>query len=734
MKRKNILKFVSLLGIGSFVMLAAASCTSATTPTPNPEPKPTPNPEPKPDPMPNPPSGGMNGGNTNPENGGGMMGDNPNPGNTTPEQQLAAARKTLTDLLGTENTNVALYADYANIQSNLSTAYMTAKTASENTSATLDNLRSASTALQAAIDKAASDKRAFDSANQPLVTAYNNLKTTLQSKTTNLEGLSENKYSSIKNHLSKLFDAGSAITARTLDPTMGTVPEVMSVTKANEDIMTAVSKLTEWKTNADKFNEFVKNPLSKEKLSAGTDSAHNQEQPANWSFAGYSVDLTTGSTSNSQNLPNWNFAQRKVWTSEGQQIGKTAIVSSSVSATDVSWIYSLAGKGTKYTLSFQYYGPDTAFLYFPYKLVKAGEKVGLQYSLNGASSKEIQFKTVTEPQAVPAQQGTTATNSSGSAPSAQNGQQSPSSPASVTPGQTSTQAAETPASSPATSESSTSADQTMPTATTMNEAPTVDSINVAKVTLTGLKFGKNTIEFSVPTGDSTKVAPMIGNMYLTSNSGSQGKIYNEIFGNTSNSSDNSTSVTVDLLTGYSLASDWSTYIGEFKQLMDTQMGASSDSQTRKPSYLVGFIGGPGSRGLTNVANPIESPSTKKLNRILTIYVSAPRAGDYYISGSFISTNTSNRLLKFSMDNNDSNSVTINVKAKSNWNVLDTFNTGDMSNTNVVQNQMMRALNLKEGVNKIVISGDNHTPYIGNLTFTLNATPSSNTESETRSTT
>ncbi|SYV95238.1 lipoprotein and hemagglutinin (VlhA) family protein, partial [Mycoplasmoides gallisepticum] len=246
MKRKNILKFVSLLGIGSFVMLAAASCTSVTNQTPNPAPKPNPNPEPKPDPMPNPPSGGMNGGDTNPGNDGGMMGDNPNSGNTTPEQQLAAARKTLTDLLGTENTNVALYADYAKIQSTLSTAYMTAKTASENTSATLDNLRSASTTLQAAIDKAASNKRTFDSANQPLVTAYNQLKTTLQSKTTSLEGLSENKYSSIKNHLSKLFDAGSAIAARTLDPTMGTVPEVMSVTKANEDIMTAVSKLTEW--------------------------------------------------------------------------------------------------------------------------------------------------------------------------------------------------------------------------------------------------------------------------------------------------------------------------------------------------------------------------------------------------------------------------------------------------------------------------------------------------------
>ncbi|WP_117274096.1 GA module-containing protein [Mycoplasmoides gallisepticum] len=67
MKRKNILKFVSLLGIGSFVMLAAASCTQATTPTPTP----------------NPPSGGMNGGNTNPGNGRGM--DNS-------AKQLAAAK------------------------------------------------------------------------------------------------------------------------------------------------------------------------------------------------------------------------------------------------------------------------------------------------------------------------------------------------------------------------------------------------------------------------------------------------------------------------------------------------------------------------------------------------------------------------------------------------------------------------------------------------------------------
>ncbi len=685
-------------------MLAAASCTSATTPTPNPTPKP--------DSMPN-PGGGMNGGNTNRGNGGGMMGDNPNPGNTTPEQQLAAARKTLTDLLGTENTNVAFYADYAKIQSTLNAAYMTAKTASENTSASLENLRSASTTLQAAIDKAASDKRAFDSANQSLVTAYNNLKTTLQFKTTSLEGLSENKYSGIKNHLSKLFDRGSAITAKTLDPTSGERPTLEKVNEANNSIKMAISpeSLKKWKDNADKFNEFEKNPLSKEKLSTGTDSAHNQEQPANWSFAGYSVDLTTGSDSNSQNLPNWNFAQRKVWTSEGQQHGRTVLVSSPVSSTDVSWIYSLAGEGTKYTLTFEYYGPDTAFLYFPYKLVKQADSssVALQYSLNKTSSKLINFE--------PAE--TVSTNAD----------------------ESENEVATTSTTEARSSSENLVADEVATSNNEMNPTPTVSDINIAKVTLSGLTFGENTIEFSVPTN---KVAPMIGNMYLTSNSESQVKIYNEIFGNTSNSSDNSTSVTVDLLTGYSLVSGWSTYIGEFKQLMDTQMGTSSDSQTRKPSYLVGFIGGPGRRQLVNNSNKIQSPQTNSQQRTFTIYVNAPQDGDYYISGSYLTSD--DRQLMFSSPTGDStssmNNVTLTIQGKRNWTTLGAFNT--QTNTNIVNPSNLSSgmqnahttLHLKKGLNKVVISGvsNGDTPYIGNLTFTLNNNPSSNTESETRQST
>ncbi|SYV95254.1 Mycoplasma haemagglutinin, partial [Mycoplasmoides gallisepticum] len=192
----------------------------------------------------------------------------------------------------------------------------------------------------------------------------------------------------------------------------------------------------------------------------------------------------------------------------------------------MSWIYSLAGEGTKYTLSFEYYGPDTAFLYFPYKLVKQADSnsVALQYSLNKASPKLINFQPVrTEP--ANADSTTNETTTTGSSESRS-------------------------------SSEVLVADEAATSNNEMNPTPTVDSINIAKVTLTGLAFGQNTIEFSVPTDQTNKVAPMIGNMFISSNSESQEKIYNQIFGNTSNLSTDSRSVTIDLLKGYSLASGW----------------------------------------------------------------------------------------------------------------------------------------------------------------------------------
>ncbi|SYV94470.1 Mycoplasma haemagglutinin, partial [Mycoplasmoides gallisepticum] len=89
----------------------------------------------------------------------------------------------------------------------------------------------------------------------------------------------------------------------------------------------------------------------------------------------------------------------------------------------------------------------------------------------------------------------------------------------------------------------------------MQSAPTVDDIKIAKVALSNLNFNSNTIEFSVPTG---KVAPMIGNMYLTSSNAevNKNKIYDDLFGNTFNNENNPTAVTVELLKGYSLAASW----------------------------------------------------------------------------------------------------------------------------------------------------------------------------------
>ncbi|MES3497618.1 FIVAR domain-containing protein, partial [Mycoplasmoides gallisepticum] len=182
MKRKNILKFVSLLGIGSFVMLAAASCTSATTPTPNPEPKPNPNPEPKPDPMPNPPSGGMMGGDTNPGNGGGM--DNS-------AQQLSAAKTALTNLLNDQTEKVGLYNDYAKIKDQLAKAYTAAKEISDKSDATLQEVNNAKTTLETAITTAANSKTSFDEKNPKLIKAYNALKQTLKNEEAVLDGLTD---------------------------------------------------------------------------------------------------------------------------------------------------------------------------------------------------------------------------------------------------------------------------------------------------------------------------------------------------------------------------------------------------------------------------------------------------------------------------------------------------------------------------------------------------------------
>ncbi len=439
-------------------MLAAASCTSATTPTPNPEPNPNPNPNPKPDPMPNPPSGGMNGVDTNRGNGGGM--DNA-------AQQLAAAKTALTSLLASKNANVEMYSDYAKIKNDLTAAYTTAETASQNQAATLEQVKNATSTLQAAIDKAASDKKTFDDANAELVTAYNNLKTTLDAQTKTLEGLSGEQFSSINSHLTALYKAGQDLATKTLTPADGGTIDLEAVKNADKNIKTNISteSLTKWKDNANTFfNGFEKNVLSKAKLTLASNQSNNNDQPVNYSFVGYSSNVPfTGE----KNRPIWYFSQRKVWdytSNNNGTIVQNASENSIDSLTDVSWIYSLTGEGTKYQLTFNYYGPTTAYLYFPYKLVKSGDSssVALQYKLNNGDNQQVEFKAATTPDSATVTKSTTAPNS-GSASSG--GSQGASSSARLV------------------------AAEDMQ-ANEMNSKPTVSDINVAKVTLSNLVFGQ----------------------------------------------------------------------------------------------------------------------------------------------------------------------------------------------------------------------------------------------------
>ncbi len=355
----------------------------------------------------------------------------------------------------------------------------------------------------------------------------------------------------------------------------------------------------------------------------------------------------------------------------------------------------MKGTGTKYTLDFNYYGPSTAYLYFPYKLVKTADaaKVALQYKLNNGAQKLIQFA-----------------------------------PSSTTADMSSTQESTTQRSSSLklVDDQNTQTSNQTDLNSSANKTPTVADINVAKVTLTDLNFGKNTIELSLPEGD--KVAPMIGNIYITSNNQNNDKVYDDIFGNTQNTIDNKKSVTVNLLTGYSLTSGWSTYVGQFKKVSTTGEMPNAEAT---PNYLVGFIGGMDPRNANNVSTPVRNPSIKGATRTLTIYVNAPETGEYYIKGSYL-TNTA-RGLKLSTSSTDSSTVTITNLMKQNWNTLGDFDTSKTETTvenSGIDHNMHRTLTLKKGLNKIVVaggtnSGSGDAPFIGNLTFTLSSAANNN---------
>ncbi len=496
--------------------------------------------------------------------------------------------------------------------------------------------------------------------------------------------MSDANYTAIKDNLTTYYGKAKNILTATLYPASGEIPKVDAVKVVNNFITNANNNIEQWKNNANILSDsFLKKTLDKQQLTSNAEL----QQPANYSFVGYSKDITGHK---------YNFAKRIVWKPKMGSGSTYEPLENQGDLTEVSWIYSLAGNETKYSFTFANYGTTTGYLYFPYKSVKSSDNVALQYKLNGASPISIDF------------------NNSAISPSQESASDADGSEMATTADDSSPKSQVKAEKASSTSDVSTSA---------VNSAPSVDQIKVAKIILSELKFGQNTIEFSVPTGQD-KVAPMIGNMYISSTDKNDNLVYNDIFSNTLDKQDEPTSVTVNLLKGYSLAADHSTYFYQFS--------SSNRMNESNPTYLVGYIGGRGNRNNLNSSvtadNKVASPSVQTSSRTLTIYVNAPKDGQYYIEGSYLTSN--NRNLKFTTTATANNSITYTVKGKNNWNTLGTFNTANnddietSGSSSSGQTNESKTIKLNKGLNKVVITsvmmkGENPgAPYIGNLTFTL----------------
>ncbi|UTS70551.1 hypothetical protein [Mycoplasma bradburyae] len=228
----------------------------------------------------------------------------------------------------------------------------------------------------------------------------------------------------------------------------------------------------------------------------------------------------------------------------------------------------------------------------------------------------------------------------------------------------------------------------------------IDDIKIAKINLTGLIFGENTISFSVP---SDKQNPMIGNMYVAQSESEESinKIRDNIFANEWNENNHNV-ITVNLVKGYGIANKIKTNLTKFS-------GKFNDNEETKTYYLLGYLGSKEGSG-----------NDSKTDRYYVFYLNAPTQGTYKISGFYNSGET--RGLSFWKD--AYNAQENGKKAK--FNNLNSGNnnwTSKLKNFNEAQKLSGNnaSLDLIKGLNKIIVSGkeaNNAAPNLGNITFTL----------------
>ncbi|MDC4182794.1 Vmc-like lipoprotein signal peptide domain-containing protein [Mycoplasma bradburyae] len=364
-KTKKLLQLSFSLGFLATTALVATSCNQPKTITT----KPT-----NPTPM-QPEVGSTPGSGTTmqPDSGSGSGSSSTESGITTSDNtELKAQLKALIDK---ENTNVAMYDDYSEIKSTLTQAYQIAKTTNSNANATKDQLTVAKTTLQAAIDKAADDKKTFDNANAGLVNAYTVLKTNFKSIDLSMALASVGDdaiYSAIKTDLNQKYNAAKAI----IDS--GVQKQDLSeetINSAKYGLTDLVSSIESKKDNVDSYSTFKIFKISDGKFEG--DALYTKHETSK-SIIGFSSSF--------ENSSNWQYATRHIEGIDNEM--------NNLKLTNVGWIYDLntdshttseTKKSLSYDISFEYYGGSTATLYFPYKAAKSGQSkdnLSLKYKLN----------------------------------------------------------------------------------------------------------------------------------------------------------------------------------------------------------------------------------------------------------------------------------------------------------------------------------------------------------------
>ncbi|MDC4163491.1 hypothetical protein LNO75_02735 [Mycoplasma sp. T363T] len=231
---------------------------------------------------------------------------------------------------------------------------------------------------------------------------------------------------------------------------------------------------------------------------------------------------------------------------------------------------------------------------------------------------------------------------------------------------------------------------------------TIDDVKVLEFDLTNLKFGNNTIDFSVP---EQKTIPALGNFYLTlpKTEESKNKIYNDIFGNEVNSS-NPNEIKINFSKGYGLANKSITRIYKINAAINGN-GQAEDN------YVLGYLGG----------SDNTNDNTVTSIRYYTFYVNAPSEGLYEISGIY-NSGESRKLVFWTKQFNNTDA---DGKAQ-----FKDLMSGDWNNSLKSFNSMNKdqdsksTLKLIQGLNKIIVSGEinnmnnSPAPNLGNVTFTL----------------